>query len=142
AEHLDDGRKETRRDRQVKEAVPLGVVRFVSFRDLLLQALVSFRIAEVAPNVVDAFDHPVQSLLGNRCGSKGGNILAQLLAESLGSKVIHRKADDGELLWQKLFLSEIAEGRQQLALGEIPAGAEDDHHAGRSGGNVDVIHGS
>ena len=39
-------------------------------------------------------------------------------------------ADDRELLGEKTFLREIDRARDELALGEIAAGAENDHDAG------------
>ena len=49
-------------------------------------------------------------------------------------------ADDGEMLGQNLFLRKVEQGREQLALGEVSGGAEDDHGTGSGGaGSLSMI---
>src|SRR5690349_6637070 len=48
--------------------------------------------------------------------------------------------DDGEMLWQNIFLREVQQGRKQFAFGEISGGTEDDHCASSSGtGSLSMI---
>jgi len=57
------------------------------------------------------------------------DFLAQLSAEGFRRHGIEGKADDGEILGEKIFLREVNERGNEFSLGEVAAGAKDDHHA-------------
>ena len=54
AQSIHDGRKKSRRDRKIKEPVAAGIVSLVRLFNLFLQALVRFRVLEIAFHKVEA----------------------------------------------------------------------------------------
>ncbi len=109
-------------------------MKLVRLVNLVFQSLVRFGVLKIAADVVDALGDAIPEFHVDRRGSVLGNFLAEHLAEALGGEIIGGEADDGELLGKKPVLSEIAEGGDELALGEVAGGAKNNHHAGRRGG--------
>src|SRR5579862_782993 len=145
AEFADDEREELRRDSEVMKQIALGVVLLLGRGDLVFEALVGSGIAEVALDVVDTIEEPFPQRFIERRVGKLLDALGEFLAEGIGVQLVVRKTDDGELLGKEALLLEIHERRQELALGQVAAGAVDNHDAGRGflryfGGGVGVRH--
>src|SRR5215469_3827144 len=132
AQHFDNRRKETGGNREIKKTISLRVVFLVRLTDLLFEPLIGFRILKIAFDVVDPLAHPFQELWVNRRGRVFGNLFYERFSEAFCSEVIHRKTDNRKLLRKKLFLSQIAERRDELALGKIARGSTNGHYARRS----------
>ncbi len=130
AELSDDRAEELRRRREVVEPVACGLVPRVDLGEPLGQALVGRGVVEVAVDVVAAREDPV---------AHGGIDLAHRVAgEVLGllgapAGVVHARARDGDdrdVVAEEVRGREVVERGQELALGEVPGGAEDHDRAG------------
>src|SRR5262249_26785447 len=88
------------------------------------------RLVEVGLAVVDALAQPAPVLLRHLVGRELLDVVVELLAIAV---VVHRgarEADDRELLRQQPLALEVVERRDELALGQVAAGAEDHDRAG------------
>ncbi len=114
---------------EIVEVVAPGAVLLVYFGQQRLEALVVVRIAEIARDIVSALHQPFAE--GTLVGSfaEFGQVRTQALAKLLLIHLLDGAAQQGEFLRQKVFLREVVERRNQLALGEIARRAEDRHHA-------------
>ena len=140
AKLLDDGGEKAWGDGEVKEIVAAATVSFVNGFELSLEAFVSFGISEVTGYKIDALDKPVPHLQVDRIGGELRHLGGQRLAEGLSSSPAAGNTDDGEVLRQNIFLREVEQGREQLALGQVSGGAEDDHGTGGGGtGSLGMI---
>ena len=90
-------------------------------------------IVEVAVEVIASRDERVPLLRVDRMRGELLDVRGHLVAEGL---VITRRdghADNGELFRQQSDAAEIEEGWDELALGQVSGGTEDDKDAGRCG---------
>ncbi len=126
-------REEPRSYCQIEKSIAYSVVPFIGFVDLLLQALVSLRVQEIAFDVVDALAHPVPELRVDGRGNVFWNFCGQHFPEAGGIKIVAGKAYDGKLFGQNVVLGQVTERGNQLALGEVAGGAENNHHTRRRG---------
>src|SRR5260370_15084020 len=94
------------------------------------QALVGGGVLEVPLHVVEALDEGVPGVrLDGRFG-KVAHFFGDGLAELFGGHGVEGEADHGELVGQVVAARQIVQSRNQLALGQVPGGAEDHHQAG------------
>ena len=129
AEVLDDVGEELGRGGEVEEAVAAGVELSVELGELRLEAVVACGVVEVHGEVVDVLDEGVElgvggfdtAALDDAVLHVGGEVVAERAAGD---------ADDGEFFGKKAGLVEVIERGQELALGEVAGGAEDDDDAG------------
>src|SRR5271157_1549765 len=98
AELLNDRRKESRRDSEIKEAVSGDIVLLFRVNNLLFQALEGFRILKLALDVVDALGQPFPHLQVDGIRRKFWNLFTQNLAARFRGVSVHREAQDRELL--------------------------------------------
>jgi hypothetical protein len=134
-------REKSWRDGEVEKLVAARVVLLIGVGDLLIQALVSLRVLKIAFDVIDALGEPGPDGGINFCRGILGNFVGEMLPEGLRIEVVACETDDGELFGEQITGGEIAQGGNQLALGQVPGGAEDDHDAGSGYGvNGSVIH--
>jgi hypothetical protein len=68
-------------------------------------------------------------------------LLAKNFAKGIGGVVIASETNDGELFRENIFMGEIDQGGDELALGEVPGGAKNDHDTGHGGGSFHVVRG-
>src|SRR5260370_23689149 len=140
-ELLHDGREKSLSDREIEKPVAAGVVLLIDIVDLLRQTLERLGILKVTLDVIDPFGEP-----GPNCGvDLGGRIFGDFFRESLAktfrSEIVAGEADDGELLGEQIVTGKVAERGNELPLGEVAGGPEDNHNAGRGGGVcIDVTH--
>jgi hypothetical protein len=133
AELLDDGREKCWSDGEIVKAVAERVVRLFRGENLIFEALIGGRIAEVALDVIDAVDEPLPEYVVDGMKSVFAHFLAELFAKGFGGHLIEGEADDREVLREQTFLREIKQRGEKLALGEVAAGAENYHQAGWRG---------
>ena len=100
------------------------------FFDLQLEALVGFRVAEVAFDVIDAFVEPAPHCRVDMGRRVLWNFVSEQFAKTVGVVIVRSESDDGELFREEIFLREIAERGEEFAFGEVSGGHEDDHDAG------------
>ena len=122
AEVLDDGAVHRRRNREVEQHALVAV----DLAQLVLDPLIERLVVDLAGDVVQ----PAGERLGDLVAARRADELLQAVAE-LGPELViaHRRprhADDRELRRQPAALRQPVDGRQQLALGEVAGGAEDD----------------
>src|SRR5882724_10455637 len=133
AELFNDGGKEFWGDGEIVKTVAEGVVRFFRSEDLVLEALIRSRIAEVALHVVDTIDEPLPEHVVHGAKRVFANFLAELFAKGLGGHLIEREANDGEVLREEALFREVEQRREEFAFGEVAACTENHHDAGSRG---------
>ena len=104
---------------------------FSTARSLLFQALVRGGIAEIALHVVNPLEKPFPQRIIQGFRGKFLHLRGEFVAEGVSGHLVEGKTDDGELLREQPFLREIGQRGKEFALGEVAAGAKNDHHAGR-----------
>ena len=109
------------------------VVRFFGGEDLILEALIGSRIAEIALHVVNTIDEPLPEHVVDGAKRVFANFLAELFAKRFGGHLVEGEADDGEVLREEAFFREVEQRGEKLALGEVAARAENHHDAGSRG---------
>ncbi len=128
------------RGRQVEEVIlaDLGALR--QHLQLLRQAFVGLDIVQFSLEVVDARRQLLPDGVIDRL--RVGELqqrLAQILAELVVGLGATGESDDREIIRQEVILGQVIEGRNDLAVGEIARGPEDDRYGwrnlGRSSGN-------
>ncbi len=140
AELLYDQREKVERNGQVVKEVSVRPVLFVRLHDLIFEALIRRGILKIALDVVDAIQKPLPQLRVHGMLFEFCDLLVEQGTERIGVHLVESEADNGELFRKKTFLLKVDEGRDELALSEVAAGAEDHHHAGRTGGSgINVI---
>src|SRR5579863_1508078 len=106
----------------------------IGLSDLVLETLVSGGILEIPLNVIDAIEKPLPKFRIDRMVLEFRDLFAEERAERVGVHLVESETDDGELLREEAFLREVDESRDEFTLGEVAAGAENHHHAGRAYG--------
>src|SRR5216684_2359748 len=107
AELFNDRGKEFGGDGEIVKTVAERVVRFLGGEDLILEALIGSRVAEIALYVVDTIDEPLPEHIVHGAKRVFANFLAELFAKGLSGHLIERKADDGEVLRKQALFREI-----------------------------------
>src|SRR5256885_1831837 len=133
AELFNDGGKEFWGDGEIVKTVAEGVVRLFRSEDLVLEALIGSRIAEVALHIVDTIDEPLPEHVVDGAKRVFANFLAEFFAKRFGGHLVEGEADDGEVLWEEAFFREVEQRRQKLSFREVAARAENHHDAGSRG---------
>jgi hypothetical protein len=95
-----------------------------------LQLLIGVGIVEIAAHIGHAADQIGPDLLVEPGGRELADALGQVVAECLVRQIGARDADQAEPLRQQLALGEIVEGGDQQPPREVAGGAEDHHGAG------------
>jgi len=106
---------------------------FLGGEDLIPEALIGSRIAEVALHVVDTIDEPLPEHVVHGAKRVFANFLAELFAKRFGGHLIEREANDGEVLREEAFFREVQKRGEKFTLGEVAARAENHHDAGSRG---------
>src|SRR5208282_1375003 len=131
AELLNDRRKESRRDREIKKAVSGDIVLLFRVNNLPLQALERLRILKLALDVIDALGKPIPYLQVDGLRREFRNLFTQNFAERFRGVIVHRESHDCELFGEQILLGEIDQRGDEFALGQISGDAEDDHDTRR-----------
>ena len=129
-EPLDDGRKEIGRHGEVEEHVAPGPVAALHFLQELAELGIGLVVGELAGLVVEGVPQLAPELLVHRAGGELADLLRLLGAERLVGLGLPRDADDRELARQEPVGLQVVERGEELALGQVPGGAEDDDGAG------------
>src|SRR5260370_12878844 len=136
-----DGGEESRSHSEVEKLVATGVVLVIGVGDLLREALVSLRVLKITFDVINALGKPGPGCRVDFGGGIFGDFLGEGFSKALGVEVLAGEADDGKVLGDDSAGGEIAECGDELALGQVAGGAEDDHDAGSGYGVcVDMVH--
>ena len=145
AEETDDVGKVIRSDGEVEEAVALGAELGVEPGEEGLEGLIARWIVEVHGVIRDFFDEGIEGRVVFVDAAAGDDAVLHVGRKGF-YEVATGYADDSHLVRQETFLLEVVKGRQELALGEIAGGSEDDDDAwvglmfGVGGGDFGVWH--
>jgi len=116
-----DGAEQARRRGQVEDVLAFGAERAVAVGEDLGEAVVGVRVVVAAADVAEA------GLCLCLCVFAGEALAGPLLVAHGGAG----HADQGELGPEPVMGGELADGGQELALGQVTGRAEDDQGAGR-----------
>jgi hypothetical protein len=133
AQAADDLPEEVGRGGEIEEHVAAGAVLAGHLVEQRGEARVDGGVAELARLVVQRLAELGPELLLHRHRGELGDVLGLLLAELLVGHRSASDAHDGDLARQEPVRLEVVESRQELALGEVSRGAEDDDRAGSGG---------
>jgi hypothetical protein len=127
AELPDDHREERGCGGQVEEPVERDAGFLVELLELLVEPLVDGVVVEGARHVADLLEQLLEHL---RVGL-AARVLLDRLARHRAVVVVRdvraRHSDQVEALRQRPLMGQVVDRRQQLAVGEVPRAAEDDH---------------
>ena len=126
AQLLNDRGKELWRRGQVEEIVRLSAVFLVYAGELRRQSGIRGRIAEFAAQVVEPIAEPLKFFGAAVPGiQEAGHLVAKLIA----SQIVEGHTHDRKSLGKQLGFHQVIQGRNQLALGQVTGGAEQNHDA-------------
>jgi len=121
-----DDREEARRGRQVEDAVQRLRGRGVVLLQNAAQRRVGLGVVELARHVARVVEQDLQDRRIHRAPAEAVDRRLALGAELLVAERAARDADDVEADRQAALVREVVERREQLALGQVPRGPEDD----------------
>src|SRR6266478_1150245 len=113
--------------------VSLSTVLLLRLSDLILQPLIGGRVLKISLHVVDPLEEPFPQLLVQGTRLELLDLLAEQRTERISGQGIEGEPDNGKLPRKNTLLREVIERGKEFALGEVAAGAENHHHAWRSG---------
>src|SRR5689334_19713566 len=97
-ELFDDGREKLWSDGEIMKAIAERIVFLFGGDDLILEALIGGGIAEVALDVIDAFDEPLPQQVVDGAKGELADFLTEFFAEGFGGHLVECEADNGEVL--------------------------------------------
>ncbi len=102
----------------------------VNFVEQVFQLQIEVLVAHVAAQVVNAADEPFPNAGVHLVGGELLDVFRNFVAEILVGQWRTRHADHGEFPRQQVVFRQIVERGNQLAAGQVAAGAKNHHGAG------------
>src|SRR5581483_5184852 len=132
SEHADERRKRRRRHGQVEDAVAAGPALLVQLREQLEQPPF-LTAADVARDVAHRRGEPLPDARVEPVTPEPLDRLLHLRAELVVRQLRAGDADERESLGEHVPGRQLVDGREELAVGQVPRRAEDDERAGVRG---------
>ena len=132
AEEFDDVGEVLGRGGEIEETVAAGAELLVELAEFFVEGVVAGGVVEVHGVVLDLVDEGGELGVGLIDAASADDAVLHVGGEGVLQRAAGY-ADDGDLFGQQAGLVEVIERGQELALGEVAGGAEDDHDAGVGG---------